>query len=177
MKLPPYPNFPIISDNKIRLRQITASDMDDLLEISYYDAKQAKNVEQAIEMQAKIDKDYEDGNSIHWGIEDISTNKIVGTCGYYRGLDKGEGELGCVLLPQFRGQGFMTNAMQLAIDFGLKNIDLKRIWAVTSKLNNQAIKLLERLNFIKLTDLPDDEIEYELKNLKSFTNGAAFFMK
>ncbi|MDO9274235.1 MAG: GNAT family N-acetyltransferase [Lutibacter sp.] len=174
MKLPPYPNFPVISNSKIRLRQIIASDMDDLLEISYYDAKQAKNVEQAIEMQAKIDKDYEDGNSIHWGIEDISTNKIVGTCGYYRGLEKGEGELGCVLLPQFRGQGFMTNAMQLAIDFGLKNIPLKRIWAVTSKQNKQAIKLLERLNFTKLTDLPDDEIEYELKNLKNLTNGAAF---
>jgi len=164
MNLPPYQDFPIISDEKIRLRQIIASDLNDLLEISFYDAKQAKNVEQAIEMQAKIDKDYDEGNSIHWGIEAISSTKIVGTCGYYRGLDKGDGELGCVLLPQYRGQGFMTNAMQLAIDFGLKNIGLNRIWAITSKQNNQAIKLLERLNFIKLTDLPDDEIEYELRN-------------
>ena len=163
MNLPPYQDFPIISDEKIRLQQIIESDLKDLLEISYYNAKQAKNVEEAIEMQAKIDNDYDEGNSIHWGIENLTTKKIVGTCGYYRGLDKGEGELGCVLLPQFRGQGFMTNAMQLAIDFGLKNIGLKRIWAVTSKQNNQAIKLLERLNFIKLTDLPDDEIEYELK--------------
>lgn len=163
MQLPPYDSFPVISGGKTRLRQIIESDLNDLLEISYYDAKQAKNVVQAIEMQAKINKDYDEGNSIHWGIEELSTNKIVGTCGYYRGLDKGEGELGCVLLPQFKGQGFMTNAMQLAIDFGLKNMKLKRIWAVTSKQNNQAIKLLERLNFIKLTDLPDDEIEYELK--------------
>lgn len=163
MNLPPFDIFPFISDGKISLRQIIASDMDDLLEISYYDAKQAKNVAKAIEMQEKIDKDYDEGNSIHWGIEELSTNKIVGTCGYYRGLDKGEGELGCVLLPQFRGQGFMTNAMQLAIDFGLKNMELKRIWAITSKQNIQAIKLLERLNFIKLTDLPDDEVEFELK--------------
>ncbi|MBE0424695.1 MAG: GNAT family N-acetyltransferase [Lutibacter sp.] len=117
MKLPPYSSFPLISDNKIRLQKITASDMNDLVEISYYNAKQAKNIAEAIEMQAKIDKDYEEGNSIHWGIGDISINKIVGTCGYYRGLDNGEEELGWVLLPQFRGQGFMTNAMQLAIDF------------------------------------------------------------
>lgn len=163
MNLPPFDIFPFISDGKISLRQIIASDMNDLLEISYYDAKQAKNVAQAIEMQAKIDKDYDDGNSIHWGIEELSSNRIVGTCGYYRGLNRGEGELGCVLLPKFRGQGFMTNAMQLAIDFGLKNMQLKRIWAITSKQNIQAIKLLERLNFIKLADLPDDEIEYELK--------------
>jgi ribosomal-protein-alanine N-acetyltransferase len=163
MNLPPYQDFPLISDGKIRLRQIIASDINGLLEISYYDAKQAENVVQAIEIQAKIDKDYDEGNSIHWGIEAISTNKIVGTCGYYRGLEKGEGELGCVLLSQFRGQGFMTNAMKLAIDFGLKNIGLQRIWAVTSKQNSPAIKLLERLNFIKLTDLPDEEVAYELK--------------
>lgn len=164
MKLPPYDIFPVISDGKIiRLRQIIAADLNDLLEISYYNTKQAKNVEQAIEMQAKIDKDYDEGNSIHWGIEDITTKKIVGTCGYYRGLNKGERELGYVLLPPFRGQGFMTNAMLLAINFGMKNMELKRIWAITIKQNDQAIKLLERLNFSKLTDLPDDEIEYELK--------------
>ncbi len=163
MKLPPFDLFPLISDGKIRLRQIISSDTKDLLEISYYDAKQAKNLAQAIEIQARIDKDYEEGNSIHWGIEDISTNKIVGTCGYYREFSKEEGELGCVLLSQFRGQGFMTNAMQLVIDFGLKNMELKQICAITSKHNYQAIKLLERLSFIKLTDLSNDQIEYELK--------------
>lgn len=87
----------------------------------------------------------------------------MGTCGYYRGLDNGEGELGCVLLPQFRGKGFMTAAMQLAVDFGLKNIRLKRIRAVTSRQNYKAIRLLGRLNFLKVKDLPHDEIEFELR--------------
>ena len=163
MKLPPYITFPSISDDKIALRQIQFSDINDIIEISFYDAIQAATLTQAIEMQAKINTDYSNGNSIHWAIADKLTNKIIGTCGYYRGLNKGEGELGCVLLPQFRRQGFMTNAMQLAIDFGLKNMELKRIWAITSKQNFQAIKLLERLKFIKLTDLPDDEIAFELK--------------
>lgn len=114
-------------------------------------------------MQAKINKDYLDGNSIHWGIADKLTNKIVGTCGYYRGLDKGEGELGCVFLPQCRGQGFMTSAMLLAIDFGINNIGLNRIWAITNRQNEKAIKLLERLNFIKMADLNDGGIEYEFR--------------
>jgi len=112
-------------------------------------------------MQDKINKDYLNGNSIHWGIADNLTNKIVGTCGYYRGFDNAEGELGCVLLPQYRGQGFMTAAMLLAVDFGLNNIGLKRIWAITGRENKHAIKLLERLNFIKTADLDNNEIEYE----------------
>lgn len=40
MKFPPYDNFPIISDDKISLRQIQFSDIKDLIEISFYDAVQ-----------------------------------------------------------------------------------------------------------------------------------------
>ena len=163
MKLPPYDIFPNVTADNILLRQITTADIKDLVEISFYDAVQATTVQQATEMQDKINKDYFDGNSIHWGIADKSTNKIVGTCGYYRGLDRGAGELGCVLLPQYRGQGYMTAAMLSAIEFGLNNIGLNRIWAITTKENMNAVKLLERLNFLKVADLQDNEVEYELK--------------
>lgn len=163
MKLPPFNIFPNITGDKILLRQIMTADIKDLVEISFYDAVQATTVKLATEMQVKINQDYIDGNSIHWGIADQLTNKIVGTCGYYRGLGKGEGELGCVLLPQYRGQGYMTSAMVLAIEFGLNTIGLKRIWAATSQQNKDAIRLLERLDFIKIADLDDNEVEYELK--------------
>ena len=161
MKLPPYDKFPSISDDTIVLRQIQFSDIKDMIEISFYDSIQATTLTQAIEMQVQINVDYSNGNSIHWGIVDKLTNKIVGTCGYYRGLDKGEGELGCVLLPQYRGQGYMTFAMLLAIELGLKNIGLKRVWAITTQQNDKAIKLLERLHFIKITDWDHNEVKYE----------------
>ncbi|QBZ98198.1 GNAT family N-acetyltransferase [Flavobacterium sangjuense] len=163
MKLPPYDNYPIIADDKIILREIATSDHGDLIEISFYDGVQAQTLEEAATMQSKIKNDYNDGNSIHWGIVDNVTNKIVGTCGYYRGLDKGEGELGCILLSQYKGKGYMTSAMLLAIDFGLNTIGLKRIWAITSQDNTGAIKLLKRLNFTKIADLEYNEVEYELQ--------------
>lgn len=167
MRLPPYDKFPRISDEKILLREIQFSDINDLIEISVYDGVHATNLNQAAEIQSKINADYSNGNSIHWGIFDQLTNKIVGTCGYYRGLDKGEGELGCILLPQYRGQGYMNSAMLLAIKFGLNNIGLKRIWAITTKQNEKAIKLIEKLNFIKVADLHDNKVEYELKKMES----------
>jgi len=170
MKLPPYDKFPSISDDKILLRQIQFSDINDIIEISFYDSIQAKTLSQAIEMQAKINEDYNNGKSIHWGVVDKLANKVVGTCGYYRGFDKGEGELGCVLLPQYRGQGYMTYAILLAIKFGLNNIGLKRIWATTTKQNKKAIKLIEKLNFVKIADLNDSEIEYELRQDLNLTD-------
>lgn len=164
MKLPPYDPFPTLSNDKIVLRKIQLADLNDLIEISFYDAVQATSLEQALEMHAKINQDYLNGNTVHWGIADQVTNKIVGTCGYYRGLDKGEGELGCVLLPTYRGKGYMTSALLLAITFGLEGMKLKRIWAITTKQNSKAIQLMEQLNFIKIADLADDEIEYELRH-------------
>ena len=170
MRLPPYDKFPSIGDDKIVLRQIQLSDVKDIIEISFYDSIQAKTLTQAIEMQTKINADYKNGNSIHWGIADKSTNQLVGTCGYYRGFSKGEGELGCVLLPQHRGKGYMTLAMLLAIEFGTNNIGLNRIWAITTKQNENAIKLIERLNFIKVADLNENEVEYELNQNSVITD-------
>jgi len=163
LSLPPYDVFPTLFGDKIMLIQIQLSDINDLIEISYYDAVKALTLDQAIVMQDKINADYLQGNSIHWGIAEVVSNKIVGTCGYYRGLDQGEGELGCVLLPEFRGQGLMMAAMQLAIDFGIHHIGLKRIWAITTTDNHNARKLFDRLGFIKVKESPDGEITYELK--------------
>lgn len=58
----------------------------------------------------------------------------------------------------------MTSAMRLAIDFGINNIGLNRIWAITSAQNEKAIKLLERLGFVKIRELADNEIEFELNS-------------
>ncbi|MBW8361320.1 MAG: GNAT family N-acetyltransferase [Kaistella sp.] len=73
MKLPPYSTFPTILGERIILRQIQPSDLPSLLEISYYDALQASDIEEAAAMQEKIHRDYEKGHSIHWGIADKRT--------------------------------------------------------------------------------------------------------
>jgi [ribosomal protein S5]-alanine N-acetyltransferase len=161
MNTPPYHDFPNLNNEKVSLRQILDSDVSQLIEISFYDSIQASSLAEAVSMNMKINDDYLNGNSIHWGIIDNHSQQIVGTCGYYRGFENAEGELGCVLLPQFSGRGFMTSAMRLAMDFGIEYMGLIRIKAVTGVQNMSAIRLLERLNFRKVSVTDDTEIEYE----------------
>lgn len=163
MNLPPYTAFPYVQGDRVSLRQILPHDVHALVEISFYDAEQAGSLQQAREMLVRIDRDYRDGQCIHWGIDENSTGKLVGTCGYYRGLDNGVGELGCILLPQYQGRGFMTSAMKLAIDFGKQFVGLKRIHAITDMQNARAIRLLERLNFIKSAITEGNQVLYELR--------------
>lgn len=163
MKIPPYETFPVLSDERILLRQIVPSEIMNIIEISFYDAKKASSEAEALQMLEKINQDYLKGESIHWGIVDKLINTLVGTCGFYRGFKNGSGELGCVLLPQYQGFGFMTKAMQLAMGFGKNNIGLKKIIAITSHQNEKAIKLLDRLGFTESQKEDQDEKYYEYK--------------
>lgn len=160
MKRPPYYQYPEITGETITLRQVRNSDLSELLEISFYDGKKADSIQNALEMQEQIEADYLNGTSIHWGIVDSKTQEIVGTCGYYRGFENEVGELGCILRPLFQGRGYMNAALQLAIRFGQENLGLNQIVAITTLENTRAIKLLERLNFIKTADLNDPMIQY-----------------
>ncbi len=164
MKLPPYETFPQMFSDQIVLREVQSSDIKDIVEISFYDAQPAFTVEKATEIQIRISQDYQKGSSIHWGIADGKTNVIMGTLGFYRGFDKGIGELGCVLKPEFQGKGFMTTAMKLVIEFGFYKMELIKIIAITTKQNTNAVKLLRRLDFIEASNLQEDKIEYQFVN-------------
>ncbi|MDJ1499004.1 GNAT family N-acetyltransferase [Xanthocytophaga agilis] len=167
LQLPPYKEYPIVSNERILLRQIKSEEIKDILEISFYDGKRASTIEEASAMLQKIDVDYQDGTSIHWGIFDKLTTILVGTCGYYRGFADATGELGCILRPAYYGKGYMTSALQLAIGFGKEQMGLKKIIAITTKHNNPALHLLNRLSFVKTQDLMGDDVEYEFIIRKS----------
>ncbi|RZK38826.1 MAG: N-acetyltransferase [Pedobacter sp.] len=152
---PPYKNFPTLNSDLIILRQIIDADADEIMEISYYDGIKASNPNEAIEMQKKINQDYLQGNSIHWGIIDAQSSKLVGTCGYYRGFADNIGELGYVLKSSFQGKGYMSNALKKAIEFGINIIGLKKINAITEKSNIKSQNVLKGLNFMEEAEQVD----------------------
>lgn len=156
---PPYQNFPVLQSNEIVLRQVVNKDAPQILEISYYDGKRATHPDEATDMQNKINQDYEDGNSIHWGIFDVQSLELVGTCGYYRGFHENTGELGYILKPYFEGKGYMTKALKLAIEFGINTMGLRKFIAITEKSNTKSRNVLVGLNFSE-EDERDNYITY-----------------
>jgi hypothetical protein len=47
MKRPPYENFPVISNERLSLREIHSDDMKDLIEISFYDVVKMEKMSRA----------------------------------------------------------------------------------------------------------------------------------
>ncbi len=170
MNLPPYNIPPTLSSDTLLLRLVESTDIENLIPISFYDGVKATNFEEGAKMQEKINVDYQSGNSIHWVIIHRPSNVIVGTCGYYRAFAERKGELGCILLPQYQGKGLMTEALQLAIEFGIKKIGLTTIWAETSSQNHKAIALLEKLKFTKTVELDEYGVKYTYTELNPLKN-------
>lgn len=160
MLLPPFDMFPILRGERVVLREVQPSDCRDIVSISFYNGKPAASTDEAAAMLERIDNDYRNGETVHWGIADPLSNTLLGTCGYYRGFSSDSGELGCVLLQDSRGKGIMTEALQLAIAFGIDVLGLKRITAITTADNSKAIALLERLNFVEV-HRRDSGLEFE----------------
>jgi len=147
---PPFSSFPILESDDIIMRELVESDFDDILPIIYYNGIQAKNLDDVKNMLNRIKQDYLNGDSVNWGISDKDQNRIMGTIGYYRGFHKNTGELGFILKEEFRGNGYMRKAVKMAAEFGLNEMHLSRIIAITTLTNYRTINLLEKINFVKL---------------------------
>lgn len=148
MNLPPYTSFPELNSGKILLRETRPDDIPDLLEILTYDGKFAETLEEGTRIVDRIRQNYQDGDSVNWVIESLETREPVGFIGYHRGFENGAGELGFILKAAFRGLGFMSPALSAAVEFGLKQMQLRKITAFTKPDNEKSIAVLERNGFI-----------------------------
>lgn len=146
--LPPYNPFPILSLDSLHLRKITLNDLEHILPITTYDAVKARDLADVKKMLRKIELDYQLGNSISWGIARKEDDKIIGTCGYYRGFENETGEIGFILREEYRRMGYMSIAVSLVARFGLNTMGLKHIIAITTENNKPTIQLLEKLKFV-----------------------------
>lgn len=147
MKRPPFNAFPELQNERILLREAHEDDILSLLEILTYDGKSAETLEEGNNNFSRIHQNYLDGDTVNWVIEQRETKEPVGFVGYYRGFKDGIGELGCILKTEFRGKGLMSPALRLAAVFGIEEMKLNQVIALTKPDNEKAIILLNRNGF------------------------------
>ena len=74
----------------------------------------------------------------------------IGTCGYHKWQKRHHlAEIGYDLGKVSWRQGYMTEALRAALQFGFETMDLNRVEALVYPENEASIRLLERLGFQK----------------------------
>ena len=69
----------------------------------------------------------------------------IGMCGLIQRDTLPDVDIGFAFLPEFRGQGYATEAGRATMAYGRTTLGLKRIVAITSPDNDGSIKVLEKL--------------------------------
>ena len=100
-----FTTHPTLTFDDLILKAISILDQSEIEELcSYYPPEKRISAKALV---AKVEKEYQEKNSINWGI--YKSNKLVGTIGFYRGFENDQGELGYVLLKKYRGLGIGTS--------------------------------------------------------------------
>jgi ribosomal-protein-alanine N-acetyltransferase len=156
MNLSVFNHHPILVVDNLILKAISADDINEIDILCSYRPEEMKST--APELLDKIEKEYEDKNGINWGM--YLENKLIGTIGFYRGFKDDTGEIGYVILEQYRRQGHTFKTVRFLVDFGISVMGMKKVKAYTSKENKASNELLKKANFtIRKSDI-DDSVMY-----------------
>lgn len=156
MKALPSP-LPTISTARLRLRALQPGDGDALFK-AYGDAQEMRlaSVDAVIQqatasmMRTQIERLLAEGLSDEWGIVLQDPARLVGTCSLH-GFEPrtGSAEVGCLLTREFRGQGYMREALSALFRYAAQELRLVALRAEIDELNTRSIHLFLSLGFQK----------------------------
>jgi ribosomal-protein-alanine N-acetyltransferase len=151
----PNPDFPDLHTPRLYLRALNPGDTDFIYEhfrdplVTRY-LLDADPVASRAEAQALLIEllPQPGGNYYRWGIELVSTGRLVGTCGFHLWSRRNRrAEIGYDLTPAYWGQGLMFESLQAVLHHGFNDLGLQRVQAQVYPPNTASSRLLGKLGF------------------------------
>ena len=167
-----FPPFTELTTKRLLLRQLQPGDAEEIFQLRsdekvsvLIDRPIATSIEDARQFINKIIA----AQAMMWVITLKDNPKLIGTIVYWNIVqEKDQAEVGYELLPQYRGQGIMQEALLKVIEFGFETLGLKTIVADPKAINERSVRLLEKCGFVKKGAADNGYLIYELKTPLSF---------
>lgn len=152
-------DFPIIETERLRLRQLELSDLDDIYEYAkerdsfvFTDGFPHEYEELKFVIGVWRNEAYQSKQFIRWAIELKSESKVIG--GVYLFAPCGNDasgrrmDIGIEISNKYWNNGFASEAILAASSFGLKNMGLVRVQAQVIPENIGSIRAFEKAGFV-----------------------------
>ncbi|HCN56734.1 MAG TPA: GNAT family N-acetyltransferase [Exiguobacterium sp.] len=149
-----YRHLPVLKTERLVLRPLRASDLDDLFEYTqdeetarYVTWNANQTIEQAEQFLNYVLSNYEQGNEAPWAIVWKETGKMIGTIDFIHLLldDNKQAELGYALSREFWGKGIVTEAVARVMAYGFEELKLERIQARCMEPNIGSARVMEKV--------------------------------
>lgn len=169
--------FPILTTERLTLRQPSESDVQEILSLrsdvsvnKYLGRSLTETTDEALAFIQKVNQGFKNNKGLYWGITISDNKKLVGTiCLFNFSDDLKTCEIGYELLPDYQQQGIMNEALKKILDFTFQTLEIQTIEAFTHKDNLSSTQLLEKFNFEKTTFIDETDlnlIAFYLSNKK-----------
>jgi ribosomal-protein-alanine N-acetyltransferase len=150
-----FDEFPILHTKRLMLRAITLADSAAILRLRrdpeatrYSDGDPCDTLHDARLLINEIVHAYRDQRTIRWGVTLRDQPRLIGLCGYnYWVRPQQRASVGYELQRTYWGRGMMTEALRTVTEFGLNQMQLRRIEATTYTANHASIRVLEKVGF------------------------------
>jgi RimJ/RimL family protein N-acetyltransferase len=122
----------------------------------YWSREPWTGLAQAEESIKAIMAGLEDGSEARFGIELLATGELIGNVGLHHFFEQNRRcEIGYALASKHWNQGYATEALRAAIQYGFDALDLNRIEADIDPRNIGSGRVLEKLGFRKEGYMPE----------------------
>lgn len=121
--------FPLLETDKLRLRQATSRDGQDIYAVfadkkvtEYHDLSTFGSVDEALQVIERRAKTFASGQGVRWAIEFKPVQRVVGSCGFSWHPDpaiKGA-EIGYELASEHWRKGIMSEALAAILRYGFE---------------------------------------------------------
>ena len=160
--------FPILESERLQLRRVEHTDVNEVFflrsnpdVLKYIKREPAKKLIEATKFINKIQKGMIEKKWITWAITTKELHNMIGSICIWNFSEKhNSGEVGYDLMPNFQGQGYMTEALQSVIQYGFKTLELDTLEAFTDRRNQPSIHLLLKNHFRHDTSRIDNGNDY-----------------
>lgn len=149
--------FPVLETKRLRLRQITTADANDILKylsdqevMKYYGLEPFKSINDALNEISWYQSIFEKKTGIRWGITIKGQEKMIGSCGFLNIVSEHfRCDIGIELSREYWGQGIASEAFAAIITYGFEHLNIRRIQALIETPNISSQKLAESRGFIR----------------------------
>jgi len=157
--------FPELETERLILRRTCLNDVNELFALrsdasvmQYIPRPLSANLEEAAEHIRIMDEKINGNELINWAVTLKGQSEMIGTIGYYRiKPDHYRAEVGYMLLPDFQGKGYISEAVAKVVDYGFHHMKLHSVEAVIDPENTASAGVLLKCGFVKEAHFKENE--------------------
>ncbi len=157
--------FKNLETERLLLRRVSKDDLNEIIELrgnpetmKFIPRPLVKTEEDALNHFKMIDEKIEKNEGINWAITVKGNPKLIGIIGHYRIQPENHRcEIGYMILPQYNGQGIVTEAIKVVLEYGFEDLNMHSIEAVIDPDNFASERVLQKNGFVKEAHILENE--------------------